>query len=200
MMEAERIFGSLEIPTPRELQHALAELSRVPPEELEEVAGPPGVFPYGRTALFRSDHVEVLVMNWAPDRRCSPHDHGNSFGWIDIVCGTADHLLYTLDQSDVPVLYLERQERAGSLYFSPRGQVHAMGNRTADLMLTLHAYAPPIANMVVYDLENCAKCVVSDDCGAWWPPEQRQRLREYRLNSGRSLGLARTDISDSGAR
>ncbi|KAF0825367.1 Cysteine dioxygenase Dlit [Cytobacillus firmus] len=40
---------------------------------------------------------------------------------------------------------------------------------------------PPITGMKVYDLEKCAACVVSEDCGAWWPEEQRQKVREIQL-------------------
>jgi cysteine dioxygenase len=49
-------------------------------------------------------------------------------------------------------------------------------------MVTLHLYSPPITGMIVYDLQKCAACVVSDDCGAWWPEEQYQRLKEIQLN------------------
>ena len=49
-------------------------------------------------------------------------------------------------------------------------------------LVTLHLYSPPISGMKVYDLEKCAACLVSDDCGAWWPEEQRQKIKEIRLN------------------
>ncbi len=180
LVEAESVFGGLRTPTPKEMKDALTQFS-VTTDDLERVAGPPGIFPYGRSPLFQSNDVEVLVMNWAPMRECAPHDHGGSFGWIKLMAGTAQHILYTLNQDDVPVPYLERVECAGSMYFAPRGQVHAMANHTHHRMLTVHVYSPPIANMMVYDLAKCAACVVSDDCGAWWPTAQRQILREIRL-------------------
>ena len=31
--------------------------------------------------------------------------------------------------------------------------------------------------MIVYDLEKCAACVVSDNCGAWWPEEQNEKVK-----------------------
>lgn len=48
-------------------------------------------------------------------------------------------------------------------------------------LVTLHVYSPPIKGMMVYDIEACAACVVSDDCGAWWPDELKQKVREYKL-------------------
>lgn len=50
-------------------------------------------------------------------------------------------------------------------------------------LITLHLYAPPITGMKVYDLEKCAACVVSDDCGAWWPDDLRQQVKEIKLKS-----------------
>ncbi|WP_236561071.1 hypothetical protein [Pontibacillus sp. HMF3514] len=48
-------------------------------------------------------------------------------------------------------------------------------------LVTLHLYAPPITGMMVYDLETCAACVVSDDCGAWWPEKLREKVKEIQL-------------------
>lgn len=120
-------------------------------------------------------------MNWANHRECAPHDHGSSYGWINIITGESTHMLHTLDQDDVPVPYLRRTEKAGFRFFAPRGMIHQMGNMTDDMLVTLHVYSMPITGMKVYDLERCAACVVSDDCGAWWPEDQRQRLREIKL-------------------
>jgi cysteine dioxygenase len=180
-----RCFADLRTPTPEQLAAALTRC-RPTAAELAEHAGEPGVFPYGRRALLRTDHVELMVMNWAVGRMCAPHDHGGSFGVIRVVSGEAAHELYTLDQLDRPVRYLCRQERAGSQYVAARGMIHAMGNATRQPMLTVHAYSPPITGMIVYDLLRCAACVVSDDCGAWWPAERRQIVREIRLRAART--------------
>ncbi len=176
----DRLFAGLRLPSPDELSAALAALDPGA-EELAEHAGEPGLFPYGRRPLARTEDVEVLVMNWAVGRVCAPHDHGGSFGVIRVAAGVADHHLYTLDQRDRPTRYLRRQEVAGSQYVAARGMIHAMGNAADAPLLTVHAYAPPITGMVVYDLARCAACVVSDDCGAWWPAERRQLLREFAL-------------------
>jgi cysteine dioxygenase len=172
---AER-FARLRKPTPKQLRQALVDVS-ADEHTLEPHLGEPGVYPYGRMPLFVSDDVEVIAMNWATGRKCSPHDHGESFGWIQVVCGGLSHVLYTLDKDDRPVEFASRYEASGTVMFSARGAVHSMGNPGKCKMVTLHAYAPPIDGMTVYDLERCARCVVSNDCGAWWPAEQRQLLR-----------------------
>ncbi|WP_367136070.1 cysteine dioxygenase family protein [Saccharothrix sp. HUAS TT1] len=174
-------LGNLRRPDPAQLKQATLDLN-ADLDALTPHLGEPGIYPYGRKPLFSNGVVEAIVMNWAADRECAPHDHGRSFGWIQVVSGTIDHRLYTLDQDDIPTPFAERVENTGSFMFAPRGAVHSMGNRNGDVTVTLHVYAPPIAGMVVYDLEKCAACVVADDCGAWWPEDQRQRLREIKLS------------------
>jgi cysteine dioxygenase len=178
--DAQQLLQDIDNPTPEGMRDLLVSLD-FDADALEEIAGPAGLFPYGRKVICSTPEIELLVMNWAPRQECAPHDHGRSFGWIQIVDGTARHRLYTLDQHDVPALYLQRTEHAGQLYFAPHGQVHQMGNPGLERLITLHLYAPPISGMHIYDLERCRVCVVSDDCGAWWPAEKRQLLRERSL-------------------
>lgn len=176
----EKSFGSLVQPGPEQLSRAWDEVGATLPEVME-YAGEPGIYPYGRKKIFANNEVELIVMNWAARRDCAPHDHGSSFGWVNVLSGEVRHTLYTLDQNDVPTPYLTRTEKRGTRYFAARSMVHAMGNPSDELTVTVHIYAPPITEMKVYDLEKCAVCVVSDDCGAWWPADQRQLLRVMRL-------------------
>lgn len=158
--------------------------------------GDPGVYPYGRKKIFDTPEVEILVMNWAGGRDCAPHDHGSSLGWVHVLAGTVNHTIYTLDQRDAPVASGTRVERAGTLFFAPRGLVHAMGNPTDETTVTVHIYSPPITGMKVFDLEKCAACVVSDDCGAWWPDEQRQIVQILKL--GRATRPAAAHVGGLG--
>jgi cysteine dioxygenase len=174
-------LSTLRRPGPAQLRQALVDLA-AEPDDLAPLAGDPGIYPYGRKPLYSANGVEAIVMNWAAGRECSPHDHGRSFGWIHVVSGTILHRLHTLDQDDIPVSFATRTEPTGTVMFAPRGAVHSMGNLTGEPTLTLHLYAPPIQAMKVWDLERCAMCVVSDDCGAWWPEDQRQRLQEIKLH------------------
>ncbi len=177
----ERSFGPLIQPRPEDLAIAWDAVGATLPEVME-YAGEPGIYPYGRKKIFATDEVELIVMNWAARRQCAPHDHGSSFGWVNILSGDVEHILYTLDQNDVPTPYLTRTEKCGTRYFAARSMVHAMGNPADELTVTVHIYAPPITLMKVYDLERCSVCVVSDDCGAWWPTDQRQLLEVMRLD------------------
>jgi cysteine dioxygenase len=179
-------FGKLRRPSPDQLKEALTDLHADESELLPHL-GEPGIYPYGRKPVFASDHVEVIAMNWAVGRECAPHDHGRSFGWIQVVCGTIEHTLHTLDQDDRPVAFGHRREPEGTVMFAPRNAVHSMANGHDGRTVTLHVYAPPIDGMVVYDLQRCLACVVANDCGAWWPVEQRQRLRVMRLGTPQTV-------------
>ena len=184
-------FDHLVAPGPQQLLDAWKATAAELPEVLA-YAGEPGVYPYGRKRIFASAEVEVLAMNWGARRTCAPHDHGSSFGWVNVLSGNVEHTLYTLDQNDVPIPYLTRVEKRGSSYFAARSMVHAMGNPGDEPTITVHVYAPPITRMKVYDLQRCAACVVSDDCGAWWPDDQRQLLEVIRLDrADRAAGAPR---------
>jgi cysteine dioxygenase len=174
------VFGHLVNPTPKELKEAL-DLLDIRVEELKDYLMEAGAFPYGRKLLFKNEYLEILVMNWNNYFRCAPHDHGNSYGWVSVVKGESTHTIYEL-KGEIPVPKVTRVEPENTSFFAARSMVHDMENQTDGELVTLHVYSPPISNMKVYDLEKCAMCIVSDDCGAWWPTEQRQRLKEIKLS------------------
>ena len=81
----------------------------------------------------------------------------------------------------LPTELFHQYHQQGKYFFAPKKVIHKMKASNNTEMVTLHLYSPPITGMIVYDLEKCAGCVVSDDCGAWWPDEQYQKLKEIKL-------------------
>lgn len=179
MDKMDSIFGHLKKPSPRELKEALEKL-KVSEEELLPFIKDPGNKPYGKKSVYRTEHVEIVVANWVPFNKCSPHDHGGSFGWIYVVSGETAHTLYKIEDG-IPVPHVEKQEKTSTVFFTSQTMIHDMGNQKDQPLVTLHAYSPPVTGMRVYDLNRCASCIVSDDCGAWWPEEQKKRLREIKF-------------------
>ncbi|SDW00280.1 cysteine dioxygenase [Marininema mesophilum] len=179
-------FAPLHAPTAQELKGVLDHL-QVTEEDLRTFLEDPGIHPYGRKMLFQSEHVEVLIMNWAQHFKCAPHDHGNSHGWVHVVKGVSTQTIYSL-QREIPVPQHTGVTEEGASFFAPRTMVHDMENQSESSLVTLHVYSPPISGMKVYDLERCMACVVSEDCGAWWPEEQRQRLAEMKLDGEAVMG------------
>ncbi|WP_226666471.1 cysteine dioxygenase [Metabacillus litoralis] len=136
--------------------------------------------PYYRKLLFKNDCLELLVMDWS-ELECSPHDHGQSYGWIQVIKGTAKNTVYEMKGDQFPIELLTELQEEGKLFFAPHKGIHKMAVSKDSNLVTLHLYSPPITGMKVFDLEKCAACIVSDDCGAWWPDDQTQKVKEIKL-------------------
>ncbi|MCF6138986.1 cysteine dioxygenase [Pseudalkalibacillus berkeleyi] len=175
----EGIFGQIQSTSKESLKGALEELD-VQYEELVPYLKDPKGKPYYRKLLYQDENVEMLVMNWS-DIECAPHDHGDSYGWIQVMNGISRNTVYEVKGDELPVELFSEYKKSGRLFFAPKKGVHKMTDPAKSDLVTLHLYSPPITGMVVYDIETCAACVVSDDCGAWWPEDIKQKIREYKL-------------------
>ncbi|MDN4523166.1 cysteine dioxygenase [Fictibacillus fluitans] len=174
------LFGSLLKPSSRQLFTALKQLDA----RLEDVfpfLKEPDNKPYGRQMIYQNDHLEILLMQWSSSMDCSPHDHGQSYGWVQVISGSSDHSIYEIPSDSLPRERVKRKEKSGSFLNVGKGMIHKMGSAGEEPLITLHVYSPPISGMKVYDLNKCAVCIVSEDCGAWWPEEQKQMLKTLQL-------------------
>ncbi|MGV2941650.1 cysteine dioxygenase family protein [Mesobacillus sp. LC4] len=178
-LQAKNVLDELQNPSRHEMKEALEELNLSIDELMPFLQSSSGK-PYYRKLLYKSEDVELLVMNWS-DLECAPHDHGNSHGWIYVLNGTSINSVYEAKNNKLPKELFKEYHHQGQLFFAPKKGVHKMQAGTTEGLVTLHLYSPPISGMKVYDLEKCAACIVSDDCGAWWPDEQRQQLKEIKL-------------------
>ncbi|SDM68948.1 cysteine dioxygenase [Fictibacillus solisalsi] len=178
----EMLFGSMQNPSSRQLLRALKQLGARLGDVIPYLKKP-GNKPYGRQIIYQNDHIEILVMQWSSYLDCAPHDHGQSYGWVQIIAGCSDHWIYEISHDSLPWEKLKRKEKSGSYLNVGKGMIHKMGSRGEESLITLHVYSPPISGMKVYDLNKCAACIVSEDCGAWWPEEQKQQLKTLRLKS-----------------
>ena len=75
---------------------------------------------------------------------------------------------------------LSERKETGDVLLCPPKQIHAMGDDEAeDVLVTLHAYAGSIDDMVVYS--ETETLIVNGACGAWVPEVESNIF-------GRSLG------------
>lgn len=177
----EKVLNPLKNPSTSQLKDALRQLD-ITLDDLAQLPEPAGGKPYNRKLLYKNDEVELLVMNWS-QLECAPHDHGHSQGWIQVISGTSLNTVYEVKGNGLPKEIFYQYYHEGQYFFAPKKGIHKMKASNPTDMVTLHLYSPPITGMMVYDLEKCAACVVSDDCGAWWPDEQYQKLQEIKLRS-----------------
>ena len=172
----------LESPTPEDLRNALVTLD-TKLSDLTPFLHTDHKKPYYRKLLFQNTEVELLLMNWS-QIACAPHDHGQSCGWIQVISGTTINTIYQSRDRYLPEAYFSQKMQQGSVFFAPKTGIHHMKAKDEELV-TVHLYSPPIKNMKVYDLNACAACVVTEQCGAWWPEEQREKVMEIQLKKQR---------------
>ncbi|MDN3016886.1 cysteine dioxygenase family protein [Paenibacillus sp. BSR1-1] len=173
------VLDPLKCPSKTDLKKALLQLDL----KLDDLAGLPEPSvgkPYNRKLLYKNEEVEMLVMNWS-QLECAPHDHGNSHGWIQVLSGTSLNSVYEVKGNGLPFELFHEFHHKGKHFYAPKKAIHKMQASNKTNLVTLHLYSPPITGMIVYDLQKCAACVVSDDCGAWWPDEQYQKVKEIQL-------------------
>ncbi|MGG0462501.1 cysteine dioxygenase [Priestia aryabhattai] len=177
--QVKHILDTLDSPTKLELRDALLALD-ISFNDLKPLLHSAKDKPYYRKLLYQNDDVELLVMNWS-GIECAPHDHGHSHGWIQVVNGTTINTVYEVKENQMPEELFSHHQGRGKLFFAPKKGVHKMKSAQGEGLVTLHLYSPPIKEMMVYDFKTCAACIVSDDCGAWWPDHLRQKVREIQL-------------------
>ncbi|EIT86796.1 hypothetical protein A374_04459 [Fictibacillus macauensis ZFHKF-1] len=177
-------FSFTTYPTSEQLRDALHDLQATK-ADVQPFLQAPEHYPYGRKMIYKTPWLEMLVMHWSKTIDCAPHDHGQSYGWVQLLSGQSSHTLYRVDQQGQPQAIKEKIEPTGSSLRVTNQLVHKMGTAGEEPLITLHVYAPPVSGMKVYDLPKCAVCIVADDCGAWWPEDQRQIVQEMRYSSTR---------------
>jgi cysteine dioxygenase len=174
------VLDSLISPSKAELKDALLRLG-ITLDDLAHLPEPLKGLPYNRKLLYKNEEVELLMMNWS-QLECAPHDHGNSHGWIQVLSGTSLNTVYEIRGNGLPAELFHEYHHKGKFYYAPKKAIHKMMKASNNTdMVTLHLYSPPITGMIVYDFKKCAACIVSDDCGAWWPEEQYQKVKEIQL-------------------
>lgn len=115
---------------------------------------------YTRTQVFRSEHVEVLVMAWLPGQRSPIHDHAGSACAVRVVSGSAREWLYALRPDGLVDGNGDRLLYEGGVTSSFDSEIHSLGNAADDaggavdassVLVTIHAYSPPLAPTRKYE-------------------------------------------------
>lgn len=123
--------------------------------------------PYGRKVLFRSDILEVMVADWAPNTECAPHDHDTASGVVWLAEGAFIEKHFRSTDTGLVPAEEGRLLPARSVMRVNSGVIHSC--RSVGTGLSLHVYWPPILKMRVYDLRGRETYVVNGEGGAWLP-------------------------------
>ena len=112
---------------------------------------------YVRTLVLRRPTIEVFVMAWLPGQRSPIHDHRGSACAVKVVSGVGLEQLYTQGPEQTAIKNGGAQRIGkGGVIGSFDSDIHSFGNAAAspasirDILVTIHAYWPPLAPTVKY--------------------------------------------------
>lgn len=147
--EIQIAFEKLVRPTRTQLKEALSSL-RLSKAQLAQYIPEPTELPYGRKVLFRTDDVEIVIINLPPQAQSLPHDHGKSFGCEYIAEGELTNVSFQLDSRDQ--LVVDSVQRIGEVdyCFLEQGLIHAIVNEGENRVVMVNAYSPPLCGCTLY--------------------------------------------------
>jgi cysteine dioxygenase len=120
---------------------------------------------YSRTCAYLDERFEVLLLNWAPGARSALHDHGGQHCWMTVLDG---HLFVdnyarlddrTVGGHAVVAPRESMQLERGDLDVRQAAyDIHRVGTAGPGSAVSLHVYARPLRDFLVYDEleERCA--------------------------------------------
>jgi cysteine dioxygenase len=145
----EQAFRHMTAPEPQQLRAAIASLE-LTPEKVGRYIQEPTFLPYGRTVLYQTDALEVILVHLPPGSRTLIHDHGASIGCAYVLEGELTNAGYRLDSYGYAVECAAAVVGPQQFLYAPEGQVHQMRNESQQRMLSFHVYAPRMNNTQVY--------------------------------------------------
>ena len=132
---------------------------------------------YARNLLCRTPQFELLVLCWRPGQASTIHDHAGSLNVTRVYRGTLVQRKFARRDGGPGTTRLGQAER-GELPSGPverveqevfagvgaatvdRGDIHQLRNDSDDGLVTVHLYAPPLTDIVVYSLTEPATQVM----------------------------------------
>jgi predicted metal-dependent enzyme (double-stranded beta helix superfamily) len=122
---------------------------------------------YARNLICRTPAFELLVLCWRPGQASTIHDHAGCLNVTRVYSGELTSRVFrrrdggpgvaTVGGAETgtlpagPVDLVDEQVLAGpGAATVDRGEIHQLGNTSADGLVTVHLYAPPLTDIVVY--------------------------------------------------
>ncbi|MEM0950643.1 MAG: cysteine dioxygenase family protein [Cyanobacteria bacterium P01_H01_bin.74] len=94
---------------------------------------------YARHLIFKSSHVEILLVCWRPGQKSPVHGHGNADGLMIILQGEMTNTTFTKNGQKITTVW-----QSGAIGHTPVGDRHEVINNANTDAVSLHIYAPPL--------------------------------------------------------
>lgn len=110
---------------------------------------------YARNLVCRTSDFELLVLCWRPGQESTIHDHGGSLNSIRVHRGVLTSRLFApaagRPAGAGPVeLIADEAVHVGGRTGLDRLGIHQLANTAAEDLVTVHVYAPPLVELIVY--------------------------------------------------
>jgi predicted metal-dependent enzyme (double-stranded beta helix superfamily) len=111
---------------------------------------------YTRNLVCRTPRFDMLVLCWRPGHVTTIHDHCGSLNATRVVHGTLTSRLFRPAGRPTPdrcLVELSQEEHLSPGGFSlvDRDEIHQLANTSTEDLVTLHVYAKPLRDILVYD-------------------------------------------------
>jgi len=110
---------------------------------------------YARNLVCRTPSFELLVLCWRPGHESTIHDHAGSLNAIRVYRGELTSRVF-VPAAGSPVgtgpvgLVAEERVQEGGWTGVDRDGIHQLANTSDEHLVTVHVYAPPLTELVVY--------------------------------------------------
>jgi cysteine dioxygenase len=114
---------------------------------------------YARNLVCRTPAFELLVLCWRPGHESTIHDHAGSLNSIRVHRGELTSRVFApaagRPAGTGPVELLAQELVApGGWTGVDRDGIHQLANTAAEDLVTVHVYAPPLTELVVYSTDS----------------------------------------------
>ena len=110
---------------------------------------------YARNLVCRTPAFELLALCWRPGQESTIHDHAGSLNAISVHRGELTSRVFApaagrpAGTGPVELLAEERVQEGGWTGVDRAG-IHQLANTARENLVTVHVYAPPLTELVVY--------------------------------------------------
>lgn len=135
---------------------------------------------YARNLIHRAENYELFALAWLPKQRAAIHDHAGQRCWMTVGIGEVTFQNYaipaSLNQEPAPIGKAQVRRPGDCVYIDDGIGLHSIVNSGRTPAVTMHLYAAPISECLVYCEKR--KCFTQVTLQSFPPPYEAVKLLE----------------------